>query len=93
MIVFYRTGDCPQCIQIQETLDQLAITYDVITGTAAELQKQLPSHVHPPALFDDGEIYQGANAILKHIEELEGFVEMWRKFQSDACYCDEDDGA
>jgi hypothetical protein len=26
---------------------------------------------------------------IAHLEELEQFKELWYKFQSDACYCDE----
>jgi hypothetical protein len=30
-------------------------------------------------------------AISAHLEKLEEFVTSWRKFQSDACDCDEDE--
>jgi hypothetical protein len=33
---------------------------------------------------------QGSDAIIKHLEELEKFKELWDKFQSYACYCDEE---
>ena len=29
--------------------------------------------------------------IIAYLEELEGFKQLWYKFQSDACYCDQTD--
>ena len=92
MIIFYKTTDCPRCARVEEILEELAIAHDTVNGTASEVQQQLPKGVHPPTLIDDGEIFEGADAILEHLAEVEGFVEMWRKYQSDACYCEEEEG-
>jgi len=33
----------------------------------------------------------GSEAAIEHIEELRRFKEDWYRFQSDACYCEEEE--
>jgi hypothetical protein len=62
-----------------------------VVASRAELKDVLPKLKRLPAMDDEGKLYQGIDAIMKHLEELEAFKEQWYKFQSDACYCDEDE--
>lgn len=91
MIVFYATTDDTSRQEIQEALDELCLAHDVVLVTkTSENQGSLPAGTHLPALVDDGRIYQGRSEIHAHLEELEAFRELWYKYGSDACYCDEE---
>jgi hypothetical protein len=47
--------------------------------------------VTAPVLIDgDRRVIEGDEPILKHLEELEAVKALWDKYQTDACYCDED---
>ena len=48
-------------------------------------------HIALPALKDNGKFIKGVDAIKIYLQELDDFVTSWRRFQSDACYCDEDE--
>ena len=91
MIVLYRTPDCPRCASIQDALEELAIAHEVVVGTRAELAEVLPSGAKLPTLIDGDEVFSGAEAVIEHLEELERFTELWYKYQSDACYCGEEE--
>jgi hypothetical protein len=41
-------------------------------------------------LVDGEETFEGSDKIIRHLEELEDFARLWRKYQSDACYCDDE---
>ncbi len=90
MITLYRTPDCPRCSDIQSTLRDMAVAHEVVVLESAD---RLPAGLEAdalPVLVDDGAVVQGAEAIFERLEELEGFREQWYRFQSDACYCDEE---
>jgi glutathione S-transferase len=94
MIELYRKTDSPQSDDIEAKLKELVVAYKVVAiegGDAGPVLAALGKHVTLPALKDDGKVISGLPAITAHLEELEEFVVLWRKFQSDACYCDEDE--
>ena len=91
MITFVRTPGCRQCNEVSETLRELAVSHRVVpvnpsSGTASGL----PENTSPPVLMDNGSVVQGHDAIRQHLEGLEDFVATWQKFQTDACYCDDE---
>ena len=91
MITFYRTPNCPRCSQIQGALEDLVIAHRVVVvRDRSEIAGLLPEGAKLPVLVDNDEVIQGSGAILRHLEELEKFKELWDKFQSDACHCDEE---
>lgn len=90
MIAFFRTRDCPGYRAIQETLEQLSLAHKVvIVSGESKSSGTLPPNTRPPVLVDDGQVIQGIQAIIAHLEELEDSKARWEKFQSDACYCDD----
>jgi hypothetical protein len=94
MIELYRKRDSPQSDDIEAKLKELVVAYKlvVIEGSdAGPALAALGEHVTLPAMKDDGKVISGLPAISAHLEKLEEFVALWRKFQSDACYCDEDE--
>jgi hypothetical protein len=50
----------------------------------------LPENTRLPVMADGDEIIQGLDRIFHHLEELENFKAERDKFQSDACYCDDE---
>lgn len=88
MITLYHRTDCPHCTGIRDSLEELAIAFEVVeVGSVEELPEELGRVDSLPVLRQDGEVYAGPSEIVEHLRELEGFVEMWYKFQSDTCYC------
>lgn len=82
MIVLHRAQHSPRADWIEERLQQLAVGYQVkILGSEA---------ADRPVIWDQRRI-EGEAALVRYLEELEKFVAEWRKFESDACYL-EDDG-
>ena len=60
-------------------------------GNVDPALKSSRAHIALPALKDNGKLIEGAEAIEIYLQELDEFVASWRWFQSDACYCDEDE--
>lgn len=91
MLIFYRTEDCLGCKGIQTALEEMRLAHKVIIVKNVPITDgEVASGMRPPVLVDEKEIIQGKDNILKHLEKLEEFKEQWYKFQSDACYCDEE---
>ncbi|MEJ2703188.1 MAG: glutathione S-transferase N-terminal domain-containing protein [Sedimentisphaerales bacterium] len=90
MITFYRTRKCPGCAAIQDTLEELCIAHEtVVLESPNDLPPELASAGHPPILVDEHDVITGSKNIIAHLEKLEKFKELWYKYQSDACYCDD----
>jgi hypothetical protein len=88
MIVLYRRPDDPWADEIQEALDEMVIAYE--TEPVAD-DSSLPSDVPElPALRDDGEVVTGEAALQTRLDDLRGLMADWDRFQSDACYVEED---
>jgi glutaredoxin len=94
MITLYRRRGCPQCSGIEEALKELTLAHRVIEVGKGEVGREMPEQPcgpsRPPVLIDEGKVFRGSKAILDHLEDLKGFRALWYKFQSDACYCDEE---
>lgn len=90
MITFFRTPDCPECVEIQETLEELCLAHNVMLLKGDDDAAGLPQGTHPPVLVDGNEVIQGRESIMAHLEGLEEFKALWEKYQTDACYCDEE---
>ena len=87
MLKFYRTRDCPTCGRLE---DLNIVNRVIVVGDNREGAEELPEGTRLPALVDERQVIEGAEAIVKHLEELGEFKELWCKFQSDSCYCDEE---
>jgi len=90
MITFYRNEHCASCADIQEILDDMVLAHETVVLGPNQPSPLSPEGAPLPALVDEGRVYQGQQAILAHLKELRDFKQEWEKFQSDACYCDED---
>ena len=90
MIVLYRRPADPWADEVQEALDDMVIAYETEVVRDAEAP---PDDVpETPALRDDGAVVTGEAALRDHLEELRRLMADWDRFQSDACYV-EDDGS
>ena len=92
MLKFFRTPACPACQAIEDILTELCLAHEVVLVSRDSMSKnKLPEGTRAPVLVDDGDVIQGSENIVGHLEKLKDFKELWYKFQSDACYCDEGD--
>ena len=92
MITFYRTARCVGCAEIDDTLTQMSVAHKtVVLGPEDKLPAEITTAKNPPVLVDGDDMIQGAENIVQHLQELADFKALWEKFQSDACYCGEDE--
>ncbi len=91
MITLYRTAEDPGGQEVQEALQELCLAHEVVLVTASGPSRgSITEETHPPVLVDEGKVYEDRSAILAHLEELRALRELWHKYGSDACYCDEE---
>jgi len=90
MMTFYRNVGCPACESLEQMLKELCIAHKVVVVDESGKDK-IPAGKKTPVLVDGQKVIQGNRNIAKYLEKLEGFKALWEKFQSDACYCDEDE--
>ena len=91
MIIFYGTRGCRDCRTIEEALLSLCLAHELVqTGPRGKRPRGLPPGTRPPALVDGREIIQGHGTVLAHLDKLKGVKALWDKYQSDACYCDDE---
>lgn len=67
---------CQRCKDVEEELHRATMAHEVTA---------VPDSAH--CLVDGGEVFQGHDAMDRHVEELRSFVAKWRRYQVDACYC------
>ena len=94
MIELHCKADCPECADIEGVLKELVVAHKVAIIDEADMDPALMSsgeHIVLPALKENGKLIEGVEAIKIYLQELDEFVTSWRRFQSDACYCDEDE--
>lgn len=89
MITLYcKTGDS-QCLRIHEELEELVIAHELVEVSGGG-DARLPEHGPLPLLVDGPRRVHGLAAVESYLEELGRFASLWRKYQSDACYCDDE---
>ena len=90
MITFLRTVGCTGCEASEEVVEELCIAHKVVTtGQDAKSCTLLSDGAEPPMLVDGDRTFQGHKDVIAHLQKLEGFRDLWYRFQSDACYCNE----
>jgi len=90
VVTLYRRPNDPWADEIQEALDEMVIAYE--TESIEEASDRLADVPELPALRDEGEIVTGEANLREHLDELRDLMADWDRFQSDACYV-EDDGS
>ena len=90
MIVLYRPANCHSGANIQAALQDMVIAHQVVVVETDCWPDVLPANIPLPALQDNGHLITGQAEIAAHLDQLAQFVADWRKFQSDACYLDDD---
>lgn len=89
MIILYRHPQDAWADEIEEALDDMVIAYETeVVRTPADRPADVPNL---PALRDDDDVVTGADALRDRLDELRRLMADWDRFQSDACYV-EDDG-
>ena len=88
MITLYRLSDDPWADEVQEALDEMVIAYETESIPApADRPDDVPDL---PALRDDGKVITGEENLREHLDHLRTLMADWDRFQSDACYVDDD---
>ncbi len=85
MIEVHVSPQAPGTSEIERTLTELVVAHRVVTAEADGVPVELP------AVFENGRWY-GAGELDRYLADLRSTVGLWRKYQSDACYV-EDDGS
>ncbi len=88
MVTLYRRPDDTQADEIEEALNDMAIAHEV---ERVGEEAPLPEDLSPlPALREDSEVVTGASALRTRLQALRDLMADWHRFQSDACYVEED---
>lgn len=90
MIKLYRPADCPDCAEIETTLQELVVAHRVIVVESGHAPADLDPEVTLPAIRENNQVVSGPEAISAYLQELAQFTAHWRRFQSDSCYLDDD---
>jgi hypothetical protein len=90
MIELYRTADCPECAAIEAALKEMVVAHRVITVEPGQKHHAPVNGVALPAIKDGDDLVSGQSEIAQYLRELDKFVVAWRRYQSDACYIDDD---
>lgn len=90
MIEFVRSRDCNGCDSIESALKEMVIAHKVTIYNVGDRSNRPDMNYTPPLLLDNGTLIQGHSKIQSHLEILEERLAEWSKFQSDACYIDDD---
>jgi hypothetical protein len=93
MMAFYRTRECKGCDFIQQLLDEMVLDYKVVTVAGRGDIEGLPPGIKPPIFVYGDDVIEGSGNIIRYLDRFEKFKALWEKYQSDACYCDEDEEA
>ncbi len=92
MLTFYRTKDCPGCQDIESILKDMAIAHEVVIVDLNEKNSRgVPEGKKIPLLIDEGKVIEGSKDIVAYLERFEKYKQLWYKYQSDVCYCDDDE--
>ncbi len=88
MVTLYRRPDDPHADELQSALDDMVIAYETETIQAgASPPNDVPKL---PALRTDGDVVTGAAALQETLDDLRALMADWDRFQSDACYINDD---
>ncbi|GAB4235431.1 MAG: hypothetical protein Kow00109_08690 [Acidobacteriota bacterium] len=88
MLRLYVHNDDRQAEAWRERLEELVLAHEVVRVDG----NPRGGEPAPPYLVDGRRLVVGSAAISRYLDVLEREADEWRKFQSDACYL-EDDGS
>lgn len=87
MITLYRVDHCHACDEIEEALRDLVIAHNIVN-----VEKARPPELagkEPPVVIEGDNVVSGQPALRDYLAQLTRDAELWRKYQSDVCYIDE----
>ena len=88
MIKLYREENSPQADIIEAEFRELVLGYDRVLLDVKEAA-QLFDDATLPVITNNERVVNG-DEIPAYIKELKQLIRDWQRFQSDACYVDED---
>ena len=89
MLTLYCRPDSKDCQDVDDTLKDLVIHHRRVDVAGPESLPPLLRTCSLPAMTDGPEVYCGLPQMMRHLTEIDEFAQKWRKYQSDACYCDD----
>ena len=90
MIELFRTEQSQTADWVEAGLRELVVGYRKTVTTSLQAADIFGPQVTLPVIRENGRLISGKESLLAYLDELEKLVEDWRRFQSDACYIDED---
>ena len=89
MIKLYRKENSAQADMIEAEFRELVLGYDRVVFTSNEAEKLFGAERTLPVITNNERVVSG-DAIPSYIKELTQLTRDWYRFQSDACYVDDD---
>lgn len=84
MIKFYKHDHCQFCDAAEEKLTEIVLAHK--TFECSEARKLCLTDA---TIIEGEKVISGHPAITAFLEEISKVMELWQKFQSDACYMDD----
>jgi hypothetical protein len=90
MIELVRKKDSAVCDSIEEKMREMRLSYRTRDPEDPEIKGKEIDGDDLPFVLDEGRVIKGEKEIYRYLEDIGEFKKKWDKFQSDACYCDEE---
>lgn len=88
VITLYRKASCPEGTAIEERLSDLVAAHRVRIVPETGASELGPTRL--PAIQEGEDWFSGRLEIQDYLIRLEKRIELWNRYQSDACYLGED---
>lgn len=90
MIELFRTEQSKTADWVEAEFRELVVGYRKILTTPQHAAELFGEQVALPVIRENGRLISGRDNLLDYLRDLEKLATEWRRFQSDACYIDED---
>lgn len=88
MITLFRASDSTVADRVQQRLEDLVVAHRVVVAGSDSESDEIPPSL--PAIQDGERVVSGARALDQYLDGLEKLMADWNRFQTDACYVDDD---
>jgi hypothetical protein len=75
---------------VEAGFKDMVVGYRRVELSPEQVEAVFGKPVRLPAVRHDERIISGRDNLLAYLQELERLVDEWRRFQTDACYIDDD---
>ena len=91
MIKLYRKENSRQADAIEAEFREMILGYDRVVIAENDAKQMFGAETSLPVITNNEKIVSG-EGIPAYLQELQGLMRDWQRFQGDSCYVDEEEG-